>query len=89
MFLEGAANNHQWRRVYALASLVISLSSQPAKDPSLRQGGRTFAPPEQPMRRPLGLVHSWRSEGAGCGKGTYIMQVSNGQQVPVQLLGLV
>ena len=85
LLLEGAANSHQWQRVFTLASLVISLSSQPAEAPSPRQGGQTFAPPEQSMRRPLGR----RSEGGGCGKVVYIMQGSNGQQVPVQLLGLV
>jgi len=49
LLLEGAANNHQWRRVFGLASLIISLSSQPAEASSPQQGGRTFAPPEQPM----------------------------------------
>src|SRR6218665_29310 len=39
MFLEGATNNHQWRRVFALASLVISLSSQPAEAPVARWAG--------------------------------------------------
>jgi len=83
LHLEGAANNHQWRRVFALASLVISLSSQPAEDPSSRQDGRTSVPPERPMRRPLGtaLRRSWPGEGCS---GFYIMQGSNGQQVPVQ-----
>jgi|SRR6218665_1713059 len=61
MFLEGAANNHRWRRVFALVSLVISLNSQPSEAPSPWQGGRTFSPPEQPMRRSLGtaLRGSW------------------------------
>ena len=65
LLLEGAANNHQWGRVFALVSLVISLSSQPAETPSPRQGGWTFAPSEQPMRRPLGtaLRGSWLWEG--------------------------
>jgi len=56
LLLEGAANNHQLRRVFAFASLVICLSSQQAEVPSPRQGGRTFAPSKQPMRRPLGTA---------------------------------
>jgi len=46
-------------------SLVISISSQPAEAPSPRQGGRTSAPPEQPMTRSLGtaLRGSWLWEG--------------------------
>jgi len=60
LLLEDLANNHQWRRVFALVSLVISLSSQPAEAPSSRQGGRTIAPPKQPMRWPLGTALTTR-----------------------------
>jgi len=37
LLLEDAANNNQWWRVFALASLVISVSSQPAEAPSPQQ----------------------------------------------------
>ena len=65
MFLEGAANNYQWWRVFDLASLLLSLSSQPAEAPSPLQDQWTSALPEQPMRRPLGtgLTGSWLGEG--------------------------
>jgi len=44
---------------------ILALLRGPIEAPFPRQGGRTFALPEQPMRRPLGtaLRGSWLGEG--------------------------
>jgi len=91
LLLEGAANNQQCRRVFALAVLGHPLYAYSRLKLLPRwQGGWTAAPPEQPMRQPLGTDGAPRELAGGkVVQGIHIMQGPNGQQVPVQLLGLV
>jgi len=49
-----------------------AVSSPPAEAPSPRQGERTSAPPEQIMRRPLGMDGALRELAGGEGCSGYL-----------------